>query len=75
MLRHFSSGMLHRVKVGLSMFSKSNILLMDEATSNMDEENSRYVMQLLDEIAGQRIVIYASNREKEFGRFSKRLDL
>ncbi|MEM7039717.1 MAG: ATP-binding cassette domain-containing protein, partial [Bacteroidota bacterium] len=35
-LRHFSSGMLHRVKVGLAIFSDSRLLLLDEATTNMD---------------------------------------
>lgn len=74
-LRHFSSGMLHRVKVGLALFSKSEILLLDEATTNMDEENSHLIWDLAREFQQERILVWASNRVTEFDWFEMRLDL
>lgn len=74
-LRHFSSGMLHRVKVGLALFSKSEILLLDEATTNMDEENSQLIWDLAREYQQDRILVWASNRVTEFNWFEMRLDL
>ena len=75
MLKHFSSGMLHRVKVGLAILTKSKILLLDEATTNMDETNSRLVTSLMQEYLDGRMLIYASNRPEEFALFEQRLDL
>jgi ABC-type multidrug transport system ATPase subunit len=74
-LRHFSSGMLHRVKVGLAIFSQSELLLLDEATTNMDEENSRYILDLTFTHLGGRGLLYASNNPMEFGLFEERVDL
>jgi ABC-type multidrug transport system ATPase subunit len=48
LLKHFSSGMLHRVKVGLAILTKSRLLLLDEATTNMDAGNSQLVVDLMD---------------------------
>ena len=74
-LRHFSSGMLHRVKVGLAIFSHCELLLLDEATTNMDRENSDLVWALVQEFQEGRAMVWASNRESEFGWFELRLDL
>lgn len=74
-LRHFSSGMLHRTKTGLAIFSKSRLLILDEATTNMDQVNSDLVFRWLDEYLGDRMLIFASNNPAEFERFDRRLDL
>lgn len=74
-LRHFSSGMLHRVKVGLAIFSDSDFLLLDEATTNMDRENSALVWDLVREFQQDRGLVWASNKESEFDWFGLRLDL
>ncbi len=65
-LRLYSSGMLQRVKFGMSLFSKSDILLLDEPTSNMDTENATKMLHLLDQYQGERILILASNLEREY---------
>jgi ABC-type multidrug transport system ATPase subunit len=75
MLKHFSSGMLHRVKVGLAILTKSKILLLDEATTNMDEANSKLVTNLMQTHLDGRMLLYASNRQEEFGLFARKIDL
>jgi ABC-type multidrug transport system ATPase subunit len=74
-LRVFSSGMLHRVKVGLALFSQSSLLLLDEATANLDPENAAFIFQLISEYQKDRMLIFATNAADEFDRFGTRLHL
>jgi len=74
-LRHFSSGMLHRVKVGLALFSASEVLLLDEASTNMDAHYGQLVWELAKEFQQDRILIWASNQTTEFDWFEMRLTL
>jgi ABC-type multidrug transport system ATPase subunit len=74
-VRHLSSGMQLRLKSGLAILSASSLLLLDEPTANLDRENSEWLFSLLEEFRKGRIVIFASNTQAEFDRFSRRLDL
>jgi len=74
-LRFYSSGMLQRVKVGLALFTKSEVLMLDEPTSNMDEDNARQILELIDKYLLGRTYILASNMEREFGRIEQVLRL
>lgn len=74
-LRFYSSGMLQRAKVGLALFTQSEVLMLDEPTSNMDRDNARRILGLLESHLGDRIFILASNMEREFGSFSNILRL
>lgn len=67
-LRFYSSGMYQRVKLGLALFSQSDLLLLDEPTANMDEQNAAYALDLIREYKGKRIFILASNLEREYGQ-------
>jgi ABC-type multidrug transport system ATPase subunit len=69
-LRYYSSGMLQRVKVGLALFTRSKLLLLDEPTSNMDGENAARMLDLIHRHSADRIFILASNMEREFADFS-----
>jgi ABC-type multidrug transport system ATPase subunit len=75
LLKHFSSGMLHRVKVGLAILTRSRLLLLDEATTNMDEANSRLATDLMMNYLDGRMLLYASNRPEEFNLFEQRIEL
>ena len=74
-LRHFSSGMLQRVRVGLAVFTRSHILLLDEPTSHMDADNARRMLHLIEDHLGDRIYILASNMEREYQQIENRLAL
>lgn len=74
-LRFYSSGMLQRAKVGLALFAKSELLLLDEPTSNMDEGNAALIQELLSSFQGDRILVLASNLEREFGNINRQIHL
>ncbi|MEM9987023.1 MAG: ATP-binding cassette domain-containing protein [Bacteroidota bacterium] len=65
-LRWYSSGMIQRVKVGLAVLTESRLLLLDEPTSNMDEANATRILSLIQEHSEDRILVLASNLDREF---------
>ncbi|MEO0897102.1 MAG: ATP-binding cassette domain-containing protein [Bacteroidota bacterium] len=70
-LRYFSSGMLQRAMVGMTLLSDTPILLLDEPTSFMDEDNAAMILEMINRFADNRIFILASNMHREFGEFEK----
>ncbi|MCB0835996.1 MAG: ATP-binding cassette domain-containing protein [Bacteroidetes bacterium] len=74
-LRFYSSGMLQRAKVGLALFTQSDVLLLDEPTSNMDPENAEKILGLIENHLGDRTYVLASNMEREFQSFDHILRL
>lgn len=75
MLRYYSSGMLQRAKVGLALFTDSQVLMLDEPTSNMDKKNADLMLGLIEEFLGNRIYVLASNMEREYASFENQLQL
>ncbi|MEL6534256.1 MAG: ATP-binding cassette domain-containing protein [Bacteroidota bacterium] len=74
-VRYFSSGMKQRLKLGLAFFSQSDILFLDEPTSNLDDRAKAWYQEQLDEILGKRLVIIASNVEEEYTKCDSVLSL
>ncbi len=74
-LRFYSSGMLQRAKAGLAIFAQGQLLLLDEPTSNMDEGNAGLIQDLLETYQRNRILILASNLEREFGKITRQIHL
>jgi len=70
-LGSFSSGMKQRVKLALSIFSNSPLLLLDEPTSHLDTEGIKWYQECLSSNLSpstefnDRILIVASNHKQE----------
>jgi ABC-type multidrug transport system ATPase subunit len=60
-LKFYSSGMRQRVKLGLAILAKSDILLLDEPVSHFDAKAIDWYQQLLSANANNRSVFIASN--------------
>lgn len=65
-IRDCSSGMKQRVKLALAYYTKSDILLLDEPTANMDHHWRDWTNTLVKNDPQQRIVIICSNEEYEY---------
>ncbi len=65
-MKQYSSGMQQRVRLAMAFISKPKILLLDEPSSNLDEEGIQTLFRKLDRysIDGS-IVIIATNDERE----------
>ncbi len=61
-LRFFSSGQKQRVKLALAACSATPVLLLDEPTTNLDEQGVRWYQKLVEDFSGPaRTVVIASN--------------
>jgi ABC-type multidrug transport system ATPase subunit len=65
-IRHFSSGMKMRLKLGLAFYSDTPILLLDEPTSNLDAKGTDWYLQEIKRNLANRLVIICSNQPHEY---------
>ncbi|HUH72787.1 MAG TPA: ABC transporter ATP-binding protein [Chitinophagales bacterium] len=65
-IRHFSSGMMQRLKLSLAILSQTQILLLDEPTSYLDEKAILWYKNLLQDYIFDRLVILGSNQKHEY---------
>jgi ABC-type multidrug transport system ATPase subunit len=65
-IHDFSSGMKQRVKLAQAFFTDTPLLLLDEPCSNLDLQGVATYQQWLKEYTGNRLVIIASNDEREY---------
>src|SRR5690606_30127836 len=66
-IRYFSSGMKQRVKLGLACYADVPIVLLDEPTSNLDEDSISWYLQLIASTSADRLFLVCSNQEREYG--------
>jgi ABC-type multidrug transport system ATPase subunit len=64
-LHFFSSGMKQRVKLILALFSDVSIVLLDEPAMNLDEAGMNWYLQLVGEMAKNRIILVCSNLQQK----------
>lgn len=65
-IRHFSSGMKQRMKLGLALLSDSPLLFLDEPTSNLDEQGSNWYIDEVTKLIGKKTIVIASNIYEEY---------
>ena len=65
-LRTYSSGMLQRAKYVMALIHRPEILILDEPTSNLDEEGVKIVYELIQKQRKDKILILATNEPEEF---------
>ena len=70
-IQFFSSGMKQRVKLILALFSDVPIVLLDEPAMNLDETGTKWYLQLVGEMAKNRIILVCSNLQQQETVFCK----
>jgi len=60
-LSNYSSGMKQRVKLGLAILSKTDLLLIDEPSSNLDAQAIKWFQDLISDYRKDRIIVICSN--------------
>ncbi|MBE9663363.1 ATP-binding cassette domain-containing protein [Mucilaginibacter myungsuensis] len=66
LIRYFSSGMKQRLKLALAFFADTPILMLDEPTSNLDNQGIDWYLSLIQRYAAGRLLIVCSNQEHEY---------
>jgi ABC-type multidrug transport system ATPase subunit len=65
-LKYFSSGMKQRTKLVLACCADTPVLILDEPTSNLDNQGVDWYHQLINKFTSDRLVIIGSNQEHEY---------
>ncbi len=74
-LKNFSSGMKQRVKLALAFCTHTPILLLDEPTSNLDEQGINWYLKMIDNYSKNRLTIICSNQLHEYSFCDKKIQL
>ena len=74
-IRFFSSGMKQRLKLGLAICSDTALLLLDEPTATLDEKSVSWFHDLLERYANNRLIIIASNEERDVVSCQERINI
>lgn len=61
-VKSFSSGMKQRLKLACALLSSSEIVLLDEPLTNLDDNGVVFYKNLIDKFAGEKTIIICSNR-------------
>jgi len=67
--------MKQRTKLALACCADTPILILDEPTSNLDEQGINWYLQLIEKFAANKIVIVGSNQVHEYGFCEHRLNI
>ena len=73
-LKHFSSGMLQRLKTAFCMYSEAPIILLDEPLTNMDAAGEKWYKNCLSDIR-HKICLVAGNQGAEIDWADRNLSI
>lgn len=74
-IKFFSSGMKQRVKLALTFCSDTDIIMLDEPASNLDQQGLEWYLSLVEEFSSDRLLIVCSNQPQEYSFCKKQLRL
>jgi len=74
-IRHYSSGMKQRVKLGLAILSNVPLLILDEPLTNLDDNGKNWYYQLIETYAAKKTILVGSNRPDEYAFTEKQISI
>ncbi len=74
-IKFFSSGMKQRLKLALCCCSQTELLLLDEPTTNLDAQGVLWYQALIQQFSDKRTIIVASNVEHDYNFCTETLNI
>lgn len=74
-IRFFSSGMKQRVKLALAICSKASLMLLDEPSTNLDQQGMDWYQALIQDFAFDKTIVVASNVAADYAFCTERLSI
>jgi ABC-type multidrug transport system ATPase subunit len=73
-IKNYSSGMRQKIKLGFALLSQRPILLLDEPTTNFDEQAKQWFFTRLNE-QRHKLIIIASNEKQEINFCTEKISI
>lgn len=74
-IRHFSTGMKQRLKLGSAFYSDVPLMLLDEPATNLDSKGMDWYLRMVESLPSEQILVVCSNRSEEYVFCNSHLDL
>ncbi|MFN6946777.1 MAG: ATP-binding cassette domain-containing protein [Cytophagaceae bacterium] len=74
-IRFYSSGMKQRVKLGLALYSETDVIILDEPATNLDIQNIEWYRREVSQRIKDTLVLIGSNQPYEFDFCSDVIDI
>jgi ABC-type multidrug transport system ATPase subunit len=65
LLKHYSSGMKQRAKLGLAILANAPLLFLDEPLSNLDANGTKWYQSMIHTYAVKKTIVVCSNAVKD----------
>ena len=62
---NFSLGQIQRISIARLLYNESNILIFDEPTSSLDEENSKNILNTISKLREKGVVFIVSHNKDD----------
>lgn len=74
-INQFSSGMKQRLKLAFALFFQSDCVLLDEPTTNLDDQGVAWYLENVQAFSKERILIISSNNKTEYNFCEEQIDI
>ncbi|SOE19594.1 ABC transporter [Spirosomataceae bacterium TFI 002] len=74
-INQFSSGMKQRLKLAFALFFQSDCVLLDEPTTNLDDQGVVWYLENVQAFSKERILIISSNNKTEYNFCEEQIDI
>ena len=64
-IENLSSGTIQKIKLMITFYSDSDFILLDEPTTNLDDEGKKIYFKLMDQFSGKKGIVVATNDKKD----------
>lgn len=64
-IKHFSSGMKQRAKLGLAILADAPLLFLDEPLSNLDANGNKWYQKMIENYGAKKTIVVCSNAIKD----------
>lgn len=74
LIKNYSSGMRQKIKLGFALLSERPVLLLDEPTTNFDEQAKNWFFERLEQ-QRNKLIIIASNEAREINFCQEKISI